>query len=432
MNEVDGSGSMKRMKLEQWMDICKLMNDNLGLPMHYCNPHRRIEYSLMPAGISSQGQKELQERMIQLISSSHRGEVQGPYMLGTSLLENFIETRIEENGVYMGSLIAGPSIYSRIRKDMLVGLARDHRITDRDALERYYDRLVIMDKKKLLHAAAMLHYLVYHTRIDITDVMQHNHGGSRYQGLGENIDIQVSEQRINVSFHHDPIYEKELMQLVTDGRPEELVNKLELIQTTEGIGTLSRTSHVRHQKNLSIVGIALMTRAAVEGGLHPEIAYTMSDLYIQQMEEMTDANEVNTALQQATYDFANRVKECKEGDFSKAVVKCKQYIFNHLYEDVSLQQLSRSVHMNSSYLSRRFKQETGVSISEYIQGQRIEEAKKLLVLTDLPISVIYARLNYHDQSYFTKVFRKLTGVTPKQYREGRRLKSTHSGEDDPI
>ncbi|MGE7057301.1 hypothetical protein ACQKI4_32635, partial [Paenibacillus glucanolyticus] len=128
---------MKRMKLEQWMDICKLMNDNLGLPMHYCNPHRRIEYSLMPAGISSQGQKELQERMIQLISSSHRGEVQGPYMLGTSLLENFIETRIEENGVYMGSLIAGPSIYSRIRKDMLVGLARDHRITDRDALERY-------------------------------------------------------------------------------------------------------------------------------------------------------------------------------------------------------------------------------------------------------------------------------------------------------
>lgn len=423
---------MKRMKLERWMDICKLMNDNFGLPMHYCNRHGRIEYSLTPAGISLPDQKELQERIMPLISNSRRDEVQGPYMLGTSLLENYIETRIEEDGVYLGSLIAGPSIYSRIPKDMLAGLARDHRITDTYALDRYYDGLVIMDKKKLLHAAALLHYLVYQTRMDIMDIMQNNRSTQQCQSMDGNIDVQVSDQRINISFHHDPIYEKELMQLVTDGRPEELVNQMELSQKTEGIGVLSRTSHVRHQKNLSIVGIALMTRAAVEGGLHPEIAYTMSDLYIQQIEEMMDVNEINTALQQATYDFANRVKECKEGDFSKSVVKCKQYIFNHLYEEVSLQQLSRSVHMNSSYLSRLFKQETGVSISEYIQQQRIEEAKKLLILTDLPISEIYARLNYNDQSYFTKVFKKLTGVTPKQFREGRRLNSTHPGEDDPI
>lgn len=418
---------MKRMKLEQLMDLCKLMNDNFGLPMHYCNPHDRIEYSLTSAGISLTDHSELHERIIMVITNSDRQKIKGPYIQSTSLLENYIEIRMEDGDVYLGSIVAGPSIYSRIPQEMLTGLARDHRITDAHELQRHYDSLLIMDKKKLLNAAALLYYLVYQIRMDMTDIMLNNRIEPKFLSLGDHVDVQVSDQRIDIAFHHDPMYEKELMQLVTDGRPEELVNRLELSQTTEGIGTLSRKSHVRHQKNLSIVGIALMTRAAVEGGLHPEIAYTMSDLYIQQIEEMTDVNEVNTALLRATYDFANRVKESKDGDYSKAVVACKQYIFNHLYEDVSLQQLSRWVHMNSSYLSRLFKQETGVSISEYIQRQRIEEAKKLLILTDLSLSEIYARLNFTDQSYFTKVFKKLAGVTPKQFREGKRQHQAQAG-----
>ena len=61
--------------------------------------------------------------------------------------------------------------------------------------------------------------------------------------------------------------------------------------------------------------------------------------------------------------------------------------------------------MNSDYLSILFKKEVGISLIEYIQRERIEEAKKLLTFTTYPLSDICASLNFSDQSYFTKIFK---------------------------
>lgn len=61
-----------------------------------------------------------------------------------------------------------------------------------------------------------------------------------------------------------------------------------------------------------------------------------------------------------------------------------------------------------------------MTISEYVQRERIEEAKKLLTLTDYPITDIAAWLNFSDQSYFNKVFKKWIGMTPKDYRRTER------------
>jgi len=63
-----------------------------------------------------------------------------------------------------------------------------------------------------------------------------------------------------------------------------------------------------------------------------------------------------------------------------------------------------------------FKKEVGMSITEYILNQKVEEAKRLLTQTDYQISDIYTWLNFHDQSHFTKVFKKYTGTTPKKFK----------------
>ncbi|MFD2115121.1 helix-turn-helix transcriptional regulator [Paenibacillus yanchengensis] len=72
--------------------------------------------------------------------------------------------------------------------------------------------------------------------------------------------------------------------------------------------------------------------------------------------------------------------------------------------------------LNSNYLITLFKKQMRMTLKNYIQEQRIEEAKKLLRLTNDTISSISTRLNFYDQSYFIKVFKKHTGITPKQYR----------------
>ena len=94
-------------------------------------------------------------------------------------------------------------------------------------------------------------------------------------------------------------------------------------------------------------------------------------------------------------------------------------ILQRLYQltgDISLDHLAEICHLSPNYLSSLFKKEVGISISEFIQQLRIDEAKKLLDLTNYSISEIGTFLNFNDQSYFIKTFKKHTGLTPKQYR----------------
>ncbi|WMT42127.1 AraC family transcriptional regulator [Paenibacillus sp. D2_2] len=165
-----------------------------------------------------------------------------------------------------------------------------------------------------------------------------------------------------------------------------------------------------------IIGIALICRAAIEGGLNEEAALTLNDYYIQQLEEEEQISGINTVIEEAVSEFTHRVANLNEQRYSAPIQACQHYISDHLYEDITLEQLAGLSFLSPNYLSSMFKKKVGVSISEYIQRERIHEAMKLLTLTQYPISDICSWLNFHDQSYFIKVFKKFTGMTPRQYR----------------
>lgn len=160
---------------------------------------------------------------------------------------------------------------------------------------------------------------------------------------------------------------------------------------------------MRNQKNLSIAGITLATRAAIEGGVLPEIAYNLSDLYIQKLEELESNSDITLLTSYAIMELTERVKKGQKHKYSRPINLCHNYIFNHLYESITLASLGKEV---------------GISVVEYIHQLKIEEAKSLLTFTNYSSVEISGLLNFHDQSYFSKVFRKHTGVTPKQYKKG--------------
>lgn len=213
------------------------------------------------------------------------------------------------------------------------------------------------------------------------------------------------------------LYEKRIMQFVKEGRKEEVIKHWRSAAEEGGFGTLSKKSQLRSQKNLAITSITLITRAAMEGGLYPEAAYTLSDFYIQNIEELTTSKDVDHLLEDALYDFTERVQNVKRQKYSKPIHLCQSYIFTHLYEEITLADLANVTGMNPRYISSLFKKEVGISISEYIQREKVEEAKNLMTLTNHSLAEIYSMLNFHDQSHFTKVFKKFTGVTPKQFKD---------------
>ena len=94
----------------------------------------------------------------------------------------------------------------------------------------------------------------------------------------------------------------------------------------------------------------------------------------------------------------------------------RQYIDLHYKEEIRRDSLGELVYLNTDYISRIFKKEMGVSISSYILKKRVEEAKKLLAQSNLPINTVSIYVGYSNFSYFTKMFKENTGYSPLDYR----------------
>lgn len=107
------------------------------------------------------------------------------------------------------------------------------------------------------------------------------------------------------------------------------------------------------------------------------------------------------------------------------VERIVRYLNDHYREEIRREDLSNMVYLNPDYISRIFKKEKGVSISSYLLARRVEEAKKLLVQSDLPINAVSISVGYSNFSYFTKMFKENTGYSPLEYR---RMATIHPAE----
>ena len=92
----------------------------------------------------------------------------------------------------------------------------------------------------------------------------------------------------------------------------------------------------------------------------------------------------------------------------------------HYQEPLTLQTFCEQKHYNLSYISRRFKQETGMAFREYVQKIRMEKCCELLAGSDMPVSEIARLVGYEDVQFFHSVFKRLLHMTPKEYRKLRR------------
>lgn len=102
---------------------------------------------------------------------------------------------------------------------------------------------------------------------------------------------------------------------------------------------------------------------------------------------------------------------------SQAMVLVKNYIGEHLDEDLNRKTLAQVAHLNPDYLSYLFRKHTGETLSRYILKERVRQAKKLLMSTNLPIHEIALQIGFPNISYFSKQFKDLEGQTPLQFRK---------------
>ncbi len=125
------------------------------------------------------------------------------------------------------------------------------------------------------------------------------------------------------------------------------------------------------------------------------------------------------ALEQAVFEIFHAIRL----SFSDAATtqrqlteKARKYIEENIADDLSLEQIAEHLHISASHLSRTFKKNADISLTDYINQVRISKARELLRSTDIYIYAISEMVGYHDATYFSSIFKKLTGVSPSEYR----------------
>ena len=101
-------------------------------------------------------------------------------------------------------------------------------------------------------------------------------------------------------------------------------------------------------------------------------------------------------------------------DIAESAKKIIDYNFG---QDMTVREISNSLHVDSAYLTRKFTQKYGTAPKEYLIYLRMENAKRLLRETDVSIKEIAISIGYADQLYFSRMFKKKTGVSPLEYRK---------------
>lgn len=228
-------------------------------------------------------------------------------------------------------------------------------------------------------------------------------------------------QREEDRYHHT--YDEELLQYeyVRDGDMRSVEESKRLFRN--GInGNLSKDL-LTHTKYLFVASTTLATRFCIEGGLNAQEAYNMSDLFIQKLDSCHTVKEVEEEQTKMIIGFTERMARLhtsasnKSQELSRSVIECMDYIYYHLHEKITLEDLSDAVGLTPNYLASLFKKEKEMTIQQYIRNRRIEAAKQMLVYSQYSETEISAYLAFSSVSHFINSFHKETGMTPKQYKQ---------------
>jgi AraC-like DNA-binding protein len=212
--------------------------------------------------------------------------------------------------------------------------------------------------------------------------------------------------------------EKQILSYIEYGKTNALEAVLNDMETNSGGEVPTVASNVlRSYKNIFIVATTLASRAAIKGGLDYDTTNALSTKYLTQIEKINNYNEIFIFLKQMFLDYAQRTARCRSYlSDSQLVNKITKVVQAHLYEKITPARISEQLKMNCSYLSRHFKQETGKTITEFINEVKIKEGIRLLETTQMPLIQISGQLGFSSQNYFHTVFKKITGITPIEHK----------------
>lgn len=272
-----------------------------------------------------------------------------------------------------------------------------------------------------LQMALLLFNCCHDTSLTATDCWQKNFDTAP---LSETVQKTTTEtifsNRENQKMHNSYTQELRLLQCIEEGN----VELLQEIWRKPISGTLGTTAKdpIRNGKNMSIYNITASGRAAIRAGVSAEYIFSLTDSYSQQVEDLGNMLLLQPLVENAELHFAQLAAEAREAkqssDIEVPLIRhCKDYIFKHLHDPLTVAQIAEKLHTHPNYLNTLFRKSEGQSLYQYILAEKMNLAKNLLTYSNYSYMEIAHYLGFLSQSHLGTRFKAHTGMTLKQYRD---------------
>lgn len=279
--------------------------------------------------------------------------------------------------------------------------------------------IVRMPLESIMQILCTMNYVLNDEKLELTDITIYE---PEQEDLKTLLERQRSdhifsypEEKTDIYRHNTYTQEQLLLRLVRKGDTPALQEWIASAPAIRG-GTLA-ADQLRQVKNTFIVSATLISRAAIQGGLSTEDAFSLSDMYIQKCEFLNSLNRITNLQYHMVLEFTERVERLRLGkNPSQLTIAVTNYVQNHLSQPIRAEDMAKAFYMSRPYLSAKFKDETGESLTDFILKEKTEEAKRLLRYSDKNATAIAAYLGFSSPGHFSQVFKRYTGQTPTEYR----------------
>ena len=208
-------------------------------------------------------------------------------------------------------------------------------------------------------------------------------------------------------------YENKIMNLVSQGDTEVLKQGIAELGTS--VLPLLKSNSLRTEKNYTIMILEKLSSLAIQVGKDILSVIRLRNYYARKVEGETDFMGVLAVRDSAIIHFTKELHGVANRSKSSLIRCVLQYINLKIYENIRISDLAKQFYLSESALRRKFKEEMGMSMNEYINRRKIEESK-MMMRSGVPVGEITKRLSFYDLSHFYRTFKKYTGMTPQTFR----------------
>ena len=322
---------------------------------------------------------------------------------------------------FEGAVLLGPFMLGSMDSTLLQEVARRYQLPT-DALLDMYDAASGLRSLTTEEAGALCRVVRFLFSALEGGALEARRGRAQQQSrIGESIQTYKGFQTAGPAY---PL-EKE-RQLVRHVRSGDAAEAKALLNDLLGYALFASGGTLEVVKACTAELCALLSRAAIEGGVETLDALAMNRSFMRSLWQASTTEDLCYHMQEAVERFCQSAFPPGAATERDVIQQATRFINIHFAEPLTLSDAAKSVHLSESYFSSIFKKGCGASFREYLNAVRIDEARRLLDLNQQSVTEIALMVGFERQSYFSKVFRAVTGMSPKEYRTKVHVNHTES------